>query len=188
MKLGIIAEDDSDVAVVRELTLKLVKPHVVGFRRFVGDGCGKLRRKCGAWARTLVSQGCPSIIVVHDLDVHDDAQLRASLDRAIAPAGAKARVVLLPKREVEAWLLYDSRAIAAAFNEDAMARLPGDPESLLDPEKHLRDLIWRKYRKDYLNTVHNAQIAKHIDVSLLKRSASFAPHPVFVAKVKELLR
>lgn len=188
MKMGIIAEDDSDVAVVREVTLSLLKPHRIGFRRFVGHGCGKLRRKCGAWARILVLQGCPCITVVHDLDVQDERRLRAQLTEAIAPARARASVVLIPKREVEAWLLYDGAAIAAAFKENQQPRLPGNPESLLDPKEHLRDLIWKKYGKQYLNTVHNARIAEHIDVSLLRRSASFAPHPVFTAVVKKMFR
>jgi hypothetical protein len=188
VKIGIIAEDDSDVAVLREVTLALLKPHRIGFKQFVGDGCGKLRRKCAAWARNLVQQGCPWIVVVHDLDVQDERELHASLTDAIAPARAKASVVLIPKREIEAWLLYDGRAIAAAFNENRPPRLPGKPESLLDPKKHLRDLIWTKYRKDCLNTVHNPMIAKHIDVSLLKPSASFAPHPIFTATVRKLLR
>lgn len=188
MKMGIIAEDDSDVAVVREITLSLLKPYRIGFSRFVGNGSGKLQRKCGAWARTLVRQGCPWITVVHDLDVHDERRLRAQLTAAIAPARAKASVVLLPKREIEAWLLYDGGAIAAAFNEIQHPRVPGNPESLLDPKKHLRDLIWKKYRKAYLNTVHNARIAKRIDVSRLTRAASFARHPVFTAAVRKMLR
>jgi hypothetical protein len=66
--MGIIAEDDSDVAVMREVTLTLLKPRVIGFRQFVGDGCGKLRRKCGAWAEILARQGCSWLVVVHDLD------------------------------------------------------------------------------------------------------------------------
>jgi len=188
MKMGIIAEDDSDVAVLREVTLALLKPHAIGFSRFVGDGCGKLRRKCGAWAKNLVRQGCPWIVVVHDLDVHNEEQLRTHLTQEIAPARARASVVLIPKREIEAWLLYDSGAIASAFREHQRPRLPGNPESILDPKKHLRDLIWRKYRKNYLNTVHNSLIAKHVDLSLLSRSASFAPHLVFVRRVKTMLR
>ena len=133
MKLGIIAEDDSNVAVIREVTLSLLKTQRVGFSRFVGHGCGKLRRKCGAWARALVRQGCQGITVVHDLDVHDERQLRNLLTEAISPARAKASVVLIPKREIEAWLLYDGRAIAAAFNENQPPKLPGNPESLPIP-------------------------------------------------------
>lgn len=187
MKMGIIAEDDSDVGVLRELTLGLLRPHTIGFSRFVGDGCGKLRRKCGAWAKNLVRQGCPWIVVVHDLDVYNEQQHRNELTHAIAPAQAKASVVLIPKREIEAWLLYDGAAIAAAFSEPKAPKVPGNPETLLDPKRHLRDLIWRKYRKEYLNTVHNPKIAKRIDLALLRRSGSFAPHVDFARNVRGML-
>lgn len=187
MKVGIIAEDHSDVEVLTEITLTLLKPHPVGFSHFVGDGCGKLRRKCGAWAHILVQQGCPCIVVVHDLDHHNEQELRALLSDAIAPAKPRTSVVLLPKREIEAWLLYDSAAIAAAFNEPKPPTVPGDPESIPDPKKHLRDLIWKNYRKPYLNTVHNALIAKRIDVSILMKASSFAPHPIFAERVRAML-
>jgi hypothetical protein len=186
--MGIIAEDDSDVGVLREVTLSMLRPHRIRFSRFVGNGCGKLRRKCGAWALTLVRQGCPWIAVVHDLDVYDEAKLREQLTNAITPARAKATVVLIPRREIEAWLLYDGRAIAGAFRENEQPRLPGDPESLVDPKKYLRELVWKKYRKDYLNTVHNTLIASRIDVGLLRRSKSFAPHWAFSATVRKMLR
>jgi hypothetical protein len=187
LKIGIIAEDDSDVAVIREITLTLLKPRAVGFRQFVGNGCGKLRRKCGAWSRTLVSQGCPWIVVVHDLDLYNGNELRLELDNAISPAGASVSVILIPKREIEAWLLFDGAAIARAFRMSQPPKLPGNPESLPDPKRHLSDIIWRKYRKDYLNTLHNALIAKHIVVSRLQGSRSFVPHLQFTAAVKSVL-
>jgi hypothetical protein len=188
MNMGIIAEDDSDVAVVSVITLELLRPHVVGFKKFVSGGCGKLRRKCAAWAENLVERGCLWIIVVHDLDENDEQRLRHELLDAILPAGAQASVVLIPRREIEAWLLYDPRAIAAAFNQTRLPSLPGNPESLLDPKKHLTDLIWKKYRKIYLNTLHNAQIAKHLNVQLLRRSRSFLPHYRFSGIVTPMLR
>jgi hypothetical protein len=185
VKIGIIAEDDSDVSVMRELTLSLLRTRRVGFRSFVGNGCGKLRRKCQAWAHNLVRQGCNWLVVVHDLDTYDERQLRDELTSAITPVRAKASVVLIPKREIEAWLLYDAAAIAAAFNETRRLKLSGDPESLMDPKKYLYELIWKMYRKDYFNTIHNRLIAKHIDVSLLKKSGSFAPHMPFVNTVRK---
>jgi hypothetical protein len=187
MKIGIIAEDDSDVAVLREITLTLLRPRVIGFKKFVGDGCGKLRRKCGTWATNLVLQGCPWLVVVHDLDANNEDQLRAQLAAAIGPAGAVASIVLIPKREIEAWLLYDGKAIAAAFNEHRSPPLPGNPEMLSDPKKHLRELIRRRYRKEYFNTIHNVQIAKHIDPSMLKGARSFSPHIGFTAALRRLL-
>lgn len=187
MRMGVIAEDDSDVAVIREVTLSLLKPKPVNFKKFVGGGSGKLRRKCAAWGRNLVQQGCRWIIVIHDLDVHNEIQLRQELEAAIRPAGARASVVLLPKREIETWLLYDAAAIAAAFRESSRAPLPGNPESLLDPKKHLRNLVWKAYRKEYLNTVHNELIAKRINLNSLRRSQSFAPHFVFADTVRPML-
>ena len=114
-------------------------------------------------------------------------RLRTELNAAIAPARATASVVLIPKREIEAWLLYDGAAIATAFRQNEHPRLPGNPESLLDPKKYLRDLIWRKYGKDYLNTVHNARIARHIRVSYLRGSRSLAPHFGFIKTVRSML-
>jgi len=187
MKMGIIAEDESDVGVLREVTLALLKPDVIGFCGRIGNGCGKLRRKCGIWAQNLVSQGCSWIVVVHDLDENNEQQLRTKLSLAIAPARAKASVVLIPKREIEAWLLYDASAIAAAFRERKPPRVPGNPEALVDPKKHLRDLVRKKYDREYLSTIHNQLIAKHINLALLKKSGSFMPHVNFTNSVKEML-
>jgi hypothetical protein len=187
MRIGVIAEDDSDVAVIREITLTLLSPYCIGFRSFVGDGCGKLRRKCGAWASVLIQQGCPWIIVVHDLDDYNEAELRELLAGTLANSNPTVSVVLLPKREIEAWLLYDPAAIAGVFNKTIRPTLPGDPESVLDPKKYLRDLIKKIYAKQYLNTVHNPLIAKRINVNLLRRATSFAPHPVFAAAVRQVL-
>ena len=50
MKLGIIAEDYCDVDVLKYLTLRLLHRRGLGFKCFVGKGCGKLKRKCRAWA------------------------------------------------------------------------------------------------------------------------------------------
>lgn len=189
MKVGIIAEDDSDVAVLRVITTKLLRPKTVGFKSIISHGCGKLRRKCDSWAVNLVNRGCPYIVLVHDLDDYGEQYLRETLTKAIAPAKAKVWVVLIPKREIEAWLLYDADAIAAAFEESSRLKLPGNPEALPDPKKKLGDLVWTKYRKRYLNTVHNARIAEHLDVSFLAaKSKSFSPHPEFAIKVKALLK
>jgi len=111
-------------------------------------------------------------------------ELRQQLEAAIAPAGARSSVILIPKREIESWLLYDRNAIARAFRENRLPQIPGNPEALMDPKSHLYELIRRTYRKEYLHTVHNAQIAKNVDITLLRRSRSFLPHFAFVTAVR----
>src|SRR5664280_1699067 len=175
MNMDIIAEDNSDIVVIKAVTLSLLAPHRIGFKRFVGKGCGRVRSKCRAWAENLVRQGCLWVTVVHDLDKRNECELRQELELVIAGARSRASVVLLPKQEIEAWLLYDAAAIAMAFNESKHPKLRHNPESLDDPKGYLGDIVWKHYRKDYINTDHNEAIAKYVDVSLLKRSPSFAP-------------
>jgi hypothetical protein len=181
MTLGIIAEDVSDVNVLKELTTKLLPRRVVGFKSRVGQGCGKVRRNCAPWAKNLVQAGCSCVAVLHDLDTFNETDLRHALEAAIVDCGAEAMVVVIPKREVEAWLLYDSQAIAAIFagKERRAIHLPGNPQDLTDPKKHLGNLVWKLYKKRYINTVHNERIAKEMDLSRLTRCYSFAPYREF---------
>jgi len=188
VKIGIIAEDHSDVAVVREITLRLMQPHRIGFRWFIGHGCGKLRRKCKAWTESLIAQGCPWIVIVHDLDNNGQDALRALITAQIAGCGHEESVVLIPKREIEAWLMYDADAIAAAFNENKLITLPGDPEKVAKPKEHLGKLIWKHYRKLYLNTTHNLKIAQRITMCKLDKAESFSLHPPFTERIKGRLR
>ncbi len=190
MTIGIIAEDKSDVRVMESITLTMLKPHTVGFKSFVGGGCGKLRRKCRAWSRDLIKRGCKWIVVVHDLDDRDaeaERELLAELSAAASDGRPTASVVLIPKREIEAWLLYDANAIAAAFGQTIPLKLPGNPEALADPKQRLGQLIWGKYRKTYVHTLDNPKIAKHIKAHLLQQSRSFRPHFAFTAQVKQVL-
>ncbi len=53
MKFGIIAEDKSDVDVIKEFLAKYLKPSEFSVKHFVGQGCGKLKSKCQAWAVNL---------------------------------------------------------------------------------------------------------------------------------------
>ena len=135
----------------------------------------------------MAKQGCPWVAVVHDLDNYSEDALRLELTEAIEPARLQARIVLVPRREIESWLLYDAAAIADAFNERKPPRLPGNPESLDDPKRFLGDLVWKRYRKDYLNTLHNELIAHKMNISVLCRSMSFSPYPEFVRGIKKKL-
>jgi hypothetical protein len=55
IKIGVIAEESNDVEVLYEYTGKLIPANTFSFAQFVGHGCGKLRRKCRAWAGELDS-------------------------------------------------------------------------------------------------------------------------------------
>lgn len=186
MKIGVIAEDKSDVEVVKALTLLLLNRTGIGFNYFVGEGCGKLRKKCGTWADILVKKGCLWVVVIHDLDNFREPKLRVELNEAIRDCGASSKVILIPCREIEAWLLYDARAIAQAFNEHKIPRVPGNPELINDPKHFLAEIISKFYRKQYINTKHNSKIAGFIDLNKLRKCASFSPLPAFVRELENI--
>jgi hypothetical protein len=184
VNIGIIAEDRSDVDVLKALAVRMLGTRSIGFKQFLGHGCGPIRRKCGAWARDLAGRGCSWVVVAQDLDLNDEAALRRDLEQSIADTPALGKVVLIPIKEIEAWLLYDALALRTAFKGKGNPAIPGNPEQLDDPKRELGDIVRREYDTLYLNTIHNGAIAKHIDPSRLARSRSFTPYPVFVRGVR----
>jgi len=68
--VGIIAEDDSDIDSARVLIHRISGNNKIGIRKFIGKGCGKIKRKCHAWANQLNMKGCSTLILIHDLDTN----------------------------------------------------------------------------------------------------------------------
>jgi len=182
MKIGVIAENKSDVDVLYELTCKLINENTFSFKKFVGQGCGKLRRKCAKWAEHLFKQGCSYLVIVHDLDRHNESELRRKLAGAVINTNYDAHLILIPTREIEAWLLTDANALQEVFKLSKVPKLPGQPESLIDPKKELEDLIRKSEKKVYVNTAHNKKIAAAMSIEKAKMCKSFCPYPTFVSE------
>ena len=182
-QIGVIAEEINDVEVIYEITCKIIKEEDFAFKRFVGHGCGKVRRKCRAWARILVERGCSHIVVVHDLDDREEETLRCELEEKIADLQFIYAVVLIPVREMEAWLLSDRQALKTVFNMRRLPRLPKWPETITNPKKFLADVVRNNSKSQYLNTIHNRRIARSISISNLDRCASFLRYPEFLGKI-----
>lgn len=182
MKIGIIAEEDNDADVIIEITSKLIAPSAFSSNRFVGHGCGKLRKKCSAWAKNLASRGCELLVVVHDLDRNAEKKIRKDLEAAIDGLEYKGKLVLIPVQELEAWLLSDAAAIRLCFTLNKTPKTPANPELVPSPKEHLRDLVWRVGRKRYVNTIHNKKIASLIRPKEIEKCPSYSPYPEFLAE------
>ncbi len=182
IRIGVIAEDISDIDVVKALLLKLITRNSFCVRHFVGDGCGKLRNKCHAWANQLRLMGCSSLLFVHDLDRHRVEQLRRDLVEALSPCPIAKNAIVIPVEEIEAWLMSDSEAIKRVFSLKRAPNLTGNPESIVSPKEKLESLVWRLSgkRRRYINTVHNAEIAKLTAISSLRRCSAFHEFERFV--------
>lgn len=175
--IGIIAEDDSDVEVVKELVKKIVPNKRFSTEKFVGHGCGKIQGKCFQWAGVLKTKGCSILIVLHDLDDRVSSKLDASLRLTLKNCAIPKHIVVIPIREIEAWLLSDHIAIQKAFNLNKKVEHISNPQFITDPKKKLGEIIYLKSGKTkrYINAVHNQKIAAEMDLVNLRRCSSFRP-------------
>lgn len=180
-KIGVIAEDDTDVAVVRELINKMVRGKAFSIKKFSANGCGKLIGKCYQWSVQLKARGCQLLLVLHDLDQRQEHQLRQQLEDALKSSPISKRAVVIPVREIEAWLLSDHNAIEKAMNlKQKVERVP-NPQSIADPKKYLGEIIYLKSGKikRYL-TSDNFKIAQKIDLANIRKCSSFISFEKFI--------
>lgn len=178
--IGIIAEDSSDVDVVTSILEKYSPRNKFYVKRFVGNGCGKLRNKCSIWIETLFKSGCEIVFVFHDLDRNNVSTLRAALLEKIPANKIPKSLIVIPVEELEAWLLSDQDAIQRVFSLKAKPKRYKNCESVKSPKEELEKLIWTISKKRYLNTVHNERIAQQTSLENLRRCQSFLPFDAFL--------
>ena len=179
-KIGIIAEEYNDVDVMYELTCKLISENSFSFAKFVGHGCGALRRKCGSWAKVLRNRGCSHLIILHDADRNNCGAIRKLLEDRIGAVQFRGTVILIPTEELEAWLLCDPAALKTVFKMRSEPSTPLRPETVPNPKEFLGELVRKSSNTRYINTVHNQRIAKALEISTLGRCPSFAAYPHFI--------
>jgi hypothetical protein len=181
-RIGLIAEDSSDVEVINELIRKIAAGRQFTIKKFVGHGCGKIRGKCLQWAQALKNQRCSSVILLHDLDNKSLPELEKQLKDSFRPCPIKKNVIIIPVQEIEAWLLCDEVAIKKALNLKDKVTHVANPESIVDPKKRLEEIIYLRSGKTkrYINTIHNRKIAAEISLTKLRRCKSFSPLEKFL--------
>lgn len=183
IRIGVIAENHSDIDIFEEIARKISKKEIV-LRKFVGRGCGKIKKECADWARNLKEQNCSLLVLIHDLDDNDLSRLKQQLNDALHPPSIKNNIVVVPVREIEAWLLSDESAIRSAMNIKSPVAAIGNPESIDNPKEYLERLVERKTngRKHYLNTAHNKKIAALLNIAKVKKCKSFLPLELFLSQ------
>jgi hypothetical protein len=181
--IGVIAEDDSDVEIVDELIKKILPQKRYSIKSFVGHGCGKVRGKCFQWANVLKTKGCSKLILLHDLDEHNFTSLNNQLCTALKNCSIPKHIVIIPIKEVEAWLLCDNQAIKRAMKLRENVPPVANPQAILDPKKKLGEIIYLRSGKTkrYLNSAHNRKIAAELNLaSVRKCCTSYLPLERFV--------
>jgi hypothetical protein len=182
IRIGVIAEDDGDVGVLAVMFTKISPSKKFAVKKFVGHGCGRIASKCHNWARNLKIQGCHALVVMHDLDNRNIQTLHEQLISALQPSPIPRHIVIIPIRELEAWLLSDAAAIQNALNLKNRPARVANPEAIMDAKRHLKEIVFLKSEKTkrFISTVHNVLIARKLNLKEVRRCSSFQPLEDFI--------
>ena len=183
--LGVIAEDDTDVDVVRVVMRRLRPEH--GIKKFAANGSGKLVNKAAAWFAQLYRIGCNSAVLLHDLDrnpangqLNDEGQLRERLLRIDGPHGL-VKLICIPVEELEAWFFSDPSVMNEVCGRPSEA--VASPHLVKKPKEKLMALSRGSNRKERYNTNANARLAEKLDLDLCaQRCPSFRELKQFIER------
>lgn len=168
--VGIIAEDKSDFDSSKALIKRMAKKDNIAFKKAIGNGCGKLKRKAGDYAIDLKKRGCDMLVLLHDLDRNDLDKLKKELDEKLSQSPIKNKFVCIPIEEIEAWFLSDPDCLQGLFKLQRKPKIKGNPQTISSPKEKLEEYINHCSDKKtvYLNTEHNKKIAEIISIDLMK--------------------
>lgn len=185
IKIGIIAEDESDVSSISCIINRIVNKKI-GTERFVGKGCGKIKRKSNSWAGTLKIKGCNILIIIHDSDTSDEQKvniLKREIVDSLQPCPIEKNLIVIPIQELEAWFLSDPNGIRNALNLKKTPKIDKNPEFIDSPKEFLEKLIFKTSNgeKYYINTRHNEIISQKISLeSIRKKCKTFVQFSDFI--------
>lgn len=174
--IGLIVEDNSDYECLKVLISRITNKSNITFKKAIGNGCGKVRRKAVSYSQVLNKKGCNMVILVHDLDRHNFTALHKELTDLIKKSPAKYNFICIPIEEIEGWFLSDTEGIKDSFSLKREPKISGSPELVSSPKEKLNELIYSCSGKSkrYLNTKHNSILAENVSlVKMKKKCKSF---------------
>ena len=184
--IGIIAEDNSDFEAVKVLIARIIDRDNFSFKRRVGNGCGRVKQNALKYAKNLNNRGCDMLILIHDLDKNNLAELLKKLQNKIKDAPFDKKFVCIPIEELEAWFLSDPVSIKTTFNLKRQPKFSGLPETVNSPKEVLADQI-SKCSDKQINflPINNKIIAANVNLDLIKEKCpSFDLLHTFLLKYK----
>ena len=190
-KVGIIAEDNSDVETLK-IFIRRINPLRFQIKGHSTKGCGRLKKKCTGIVCHLVRKGITKIIICHDLD-SDDPDKLASLKKALrekvkasmVPNNNRVICIVIPVQELEAWFLADVSIINKRFIGAKLKEIP-NPEKIPSPKEYIekvsRDDRWKPR---YINTNDNPKLAEVIDIDKVRtKCPAFSPFYDFISLLR----
>jgi len=157
------------------------------YKKIIGNGCGRLKRKATDYSIDLERRGCDTLILFHDLDRNNYSKLKSDLEQKLKESPIRKKLICIPIEEIEAWFLSDPESIKRVFNLKKAPSVKGCPETIASPKEFLAKQIEKISNREriYINTKHNEKLATRVSIELAKNKCeSFKVLHNFVKELK----
>lgn len=171
--IGIIAEDNSDFDTIKTIINKITKKNLK-YKKNIGNGCGKIKRKCRDYVDDLHRRECDLVLLFHDLDRNNFDELYRALNDEIKDCNILKKFICIPVEEIEAWFLSDINAIKKTFKIRKDFKIKGQPETIPSPKEFLQKIVYKNSNKEFIynNVKHNIKIAENLNLELVSKSCN----------------
>jgi Domain of unknown function (DUF4276) len=176
---AIIAEDKSDVETLTALIRLIAGSQSISIKGKGYGGCAEMLRKGARQIQAFHDTGsCQRFVVCYDSDkASPDVRRQELIDKVIVPSNVIAPMcALIPIQEIEAWILADIKAVTKIITGWVPDKYVENPEGIVDPKEYLEKMSRQNQRPRYSHAVHNAKIARHLDLDQVRNKCpSFLP-------------
>jgi|GEM_PF-1669320 len=184
MRIGIIAEDLSDIEAVGYMLKKINADICIEKKPCRGAVLNKLDHRI----EELINRfdDIRVILVLSDLDNKNCAEHLKKIGKAAKDKISDLVIIQIVIQEIEAWYLALPDSIETAFpNLKPVPRFSGKTDTINDPKKKLKEIFLKKYQRDYRITSDGPKIAKNF-VYLQNQNYPNESLNRFVRKISEL--
>ena len=174
VRIGLIAEDRTDIDVIKVLAQRIVPGKISWFVQ-PGGGCGSIQRKGRRWLADFARRQATHAILLQDLDrarngeLKNEAELQASLE-LIASTSQLTNLICIPVEELEAWFWACPDVLTKVARVPAVAK--PEPHRIPRPKEALERLSRDSARRPRYSTNDNAALAAVLN---LDRCAASCP-------------
>lgn len=165
----VLAEDDTDFQTFKVIIRRLLGDAGITIKGRGYDGCGDMLNK---GARFLAALNPPEnfrCIVVHDCDgVGAEERQKQVVQRIFAPAKVRAKCgVVVPKEEVEAWILADLDSLSAVIPNWKSPLNYARPEEIRNPKEQLHRLARDAKSRPRITEANNPKLASALRLDIV---------------------
>jgi hypothetical protein len=174
----LLTEDPTDFDAVKSIIRRLAGNPSVPVRGKGFNGAGELLKRGAPSIDALLDKNTAGCIVVHDCD---GETIERRHQRVIAEVFQKVKkrgvfCAVIPKQEIEAWILADIDCVTKVFPGWRPARQYLNPEAVPKAKEELIRLSRGQNMRPRYSTADNKEIAKVLDLKAVRaKCPSFLP-------------